>query len=210
MKTDSTAPGAIRSHCFVRPPREDGIVLPMALIMLVIVSFAGLIAARNSASFEQFSNNMRTSQVARTSAEDALRRCERFARDETDNGGTTYPTETGKIIATEVTADTETAIRAGAWNTKANWGSSGANLITVTPGYDSGNNVQGQAKFKTASYPTCIIQAMVNGRYLITARGLSNDAEVNSGGVLTAGTEVWLQSILTPSTPVLSASKGVE
>lgn len=208
MKTDSTGPGAILSHRFAPPSREAGIVLPMALIMLVIISFAGLIAARNSASFEQFSNNMKTSQVARTSAEDALRRCERFARDQTDNGGTTYPTETGKIIATEVTADTETAIRAGVWNTKASWGSPGLNLITVTPAFDT--NVQGQAKLKTANYPTCIIQAMVNSRYLITARGLSNDAVVSSGGVLTAGTEVWLQSILTPSTPVLSAGKGVE
>ncbi|MGM9428373.1 pilus assembly PilX family protein [Hydrogenophaga sp. MI9] len=208
MNNESTGPGAAPS-CRHTPAVERGIVLPMALIMLVIISFAGLIAARNSASFEQFSNNMRTNQVARTSAEDALRRCERFAKDATDNGGTTYPSETGKILATQVSADTEAAIRAGAWNTRANWGSSGANiLITVTPAFDT--NVQGQAKLKPANYPTCIIQAMVNGRYLITARGLSNDAVVSSGGLLTAGTEVWLQSILTPSTPVLSASRGVE
>jgi type IV pilus assembly protein PilX len=180
---------------FHRPNLEKGVVLPIALIMLVIISFAGLLAARNSATFDQFSNNMRTNQVARISAEDALRQCERIARASVEGSGE-FATDVGKIAgANEITADTEAAIRNGLWNTHANWVSGAANLITVTPSY-TGTDVQANARIKNP--PTCIVQTMVNDRFLITARGLSNDAVVNDDtGVLTAGSEVWLQSILT-------------
>lgn len=200
MKTEFRSPG---TRC-VRHS-ERGVVLPMALIMLVIISFAGLMAARNSATFEQFSNNMRTNQVARVSAEDALRRCERIARDRTDNGGTGYPTEAARVVATEITADTVTAIRAGVWNTHANWAAGAANLITLTPTY--GSSVQSDAHLRNS--PTCIIQAMVNGRYLVTSRGLSSDAVVGNNGRLREGAEVWLQSILTPEVPTLCANNGI-
>lgn len=189
-----------------RPGSARGIVLPMALIMLLIISFAGLLAARNSATFEQFSNNMRTNQVARTSAEDALRYCERVAIDAAENGGTSYATDAGKIVSTELTADDETTIRSGAWNTKSNWAASAANLITLTATYNS--NVQSNAELKNS--PSCIIQALVNDRFLVTTRGLSSDATVASDGTLSAGSEVWLQSILTPTVPVLSATGGVD
>ncbi|UJW82204.1 pilus assembly PilX family protein [Hydrogenophaga sp. SL48] len=178
----------------------------MALIMLLIISFAGLLAARNSATFEQFSNNMRTNQVARTSAEDALRYCERVAIDAAENGGSSYATDAGKIVSTELTADDETAIRSGAWNTKSNWATGAANLITLTATYNS--NVQSNAELKNS--PSCIIQALVNDRFLVTTRGLSSDATIASDGTLSAGSEVWLQSILTPTVPVLSATGGVD
>lgn len=185
---------------------ERGVVLPIALIMLVIISFAGLLAARNSATFEQFSNNMRTNQVARVSAEDALRYCERIARASVE-GSAAFGTDVDRVEDTNViSADTEAAISGGLWNTRANWSSTGANLITVTPSY-TGSEAQSNAQLRNA--PTCIIQAMVNDRFLITSRGLSNDAAVDANGLLTAGSEVWLQSILTPVVPTLCANNGV-
>jgi type IV pilus assembly protein PilX len=185
---------------------ERGVVLPIALIMLVIISFAGLLAARNSATFEQFSNNMRTNQVARTSAEDALRYCERIARASVE-GSAAFGTDVDRVEDTNViSADTEAAISGGLWNTRSNWASTGANLITVTPQY-TGSEAQSNAQLRNA--PTCIIQAMVNDRFLITSRGLSNDAAVDANGLLTAGSEVWLQSILTPVVPTLCANNGV-
>lgn len=184
---------------------EQGIVLPMALIMLVIISFAGLLAARNSASFEQFSNNLRTAQVARVSAEDALRRCERFAIDSAENSGATYPTAVARIVTTpEISADDETTMKTGVWNTKSNWVSTSPILITVAP--EHGTTVHADAKLK--NNPTCIIQALVNDRFLITTRGLSSDAQLATDGTLTSGSEVWLQSILTPSIPTLSSPSG--
>ncbi|WP_066261364.1 pilus assembly PilX family protein [Hydrogenophaga flava] len=175
--------------------------------MLVIISFAGLLAARNSATFEQFSNNMRTNQVARTSAEDALRQCERIARASVEDNAA-FAADVGRIEdGTVISADTEEAISDGIWNTRANWAEGAANLITVTPEF--GDDVQSRAQLRNP--PTCIIQAMVNDRFLITARGLSNDAQVDDdSGLLTAGSEVWLQSILTPLVPTLSANGGTQ
>lgn len=192
----------------VRKASERGVVLPIALIMLVIISFAGLLAARNSATFEQFSNNMRTNQVARTSAEDALRICERIARASVEDNAA-FATEVAQIEAdTVISADTEEAIRGGIWNTRSNWAEGAANLITVTPEF--GEDVQ-LTDAQRANSPTCIIQAMVNDRFLITARGLSRDAKVDDdSGLLTAGSEVWLQSILTPVVPTLSSNGGTQ
>ena len=197
-------------RCHKPIPRNDserGVVLPIALIMLVIISFAGLLAARNSATFEQFSNNMRTNQVARTSAEDALRQCERIARASVEDNAA-FAADVGRIEdSTVISADTEEAIREGIWNTRANWAEGAANLITVTPEF--GDDVQSRAQLRNP--PTCIIQAMVNDRFLITARGLSNDAQVDDdSGLLTAGSEVWLQSILTPLVPTLSDKGGAQ
>ncbi len=205
-------PENLTMRCHTPIPKngsERGVVLPIALIMLVIISFAGLLAARNSATFEQFSNNMRTNQVARTSAEDALRQCERIARASVEDNAA-FAAVVGRIEAgTVISADTEEAISDGIWNTRANWAEGAANLITVTPEF--GDDVQSGAQLKEANYPTCIIQAMVNDRFLITARGLSNDAQVDDdSGLLTAGSEVWLQSILTPLVPTLSDKGGAQ
>jgi Tfp pilus assembly protein PilX len=187
--------------------KEKGVVLPIALIMLVIISFAGLLAARNSASYEQFSNNMRTNQVARQSAEAALRYCERVAIDQVENEGVNYAADAGKIVSTTLTSDAN--ISDGEWNKKASWDDAAANLIEVT--LDPGSNVSDAAKSRYATNsPTCIIQPLINDRFLITARGLSNDASVDSDGLLESGSEVWLQSILTSSVPIKSASGGNE
>lgn len=186
-----------------RIPRESGIVLPVALILLVIISFAGLLAARNSATYEQFSNNMRTSQVARQAAEDALRLCERIAIDSVENDGAGYPDVSGKILTTEIASDEATAINTGAWNTLANWSDTGTNLIELTLG--EGAEVQSGVTSRRVK-PGCIIQSMADGRFLITTRGLSNDAVISTGGALTSGSEIWLQSILTPKVPIFSGS----
>lgn len=183
----------------------DGIVLPVALIMLVIISFAGLIAARNSSTYEQFSNNLRTNQFARQNAEAALHHCERVAIGSVDAAATQFPLDAAKIIATPVASSSTADIQAAAWNDKANW-ASGANLITVTLGQSSSV----QAASQTKNNPSCIVQIMSSSRFLITSRGLSNDAVIDANGVLTEGAEVWLQSVLTPGTPTVTAAGGVE
>jgi len=198
-----------RTHRPAPCPRDRGIVLPIALIMLAIISFAGLIAARNSATFEQFSGNMRGNQVSRVSAEEALRYCERVAIDRTDNSGANFAADVGKIVTTPINGDTITLIQTGNWNTIANWRPGAANLISVVPAYDS--SVQTEAKRGTAQQATCIVQSMNQDRYLVTARGLSNDATVSATtGALTSGSEVWLQSILSPTVPILDPNGGIK
>lgn len=192
-------PPALRS----RARRQRGIVLPMALIMLVIISLAGLLAARNSATHEQFSNNMRTTQVARQSAEAALRFCEAVVVDLASNEGAIHGALEGKVVTAELDPAN---ITAGAWNTRANWVSGAANLITYTPEFNSA--VQAEAQVSATNYPTCLIQAMTQGRFLVTSRGLSNDAAVDDNDQLVRGSEIWLQSVLSPSVPTKSASGG--
>lgn len=168
----------------------------MALIMLVIISLAGLMAARNSATYEQFSNNMRTTQVARQSAEAALRYCEGVVIDIVSNDGTTHGKLETKIFASELDPE---KLSTGEWNTKKNWASKAANLITYTPTFNSA--VHDDATVKTAHPPTCLIQPMTDERFLVTARGFSNDATVDEDGLLTRGAEIWLQSVLSPGSP---------
>ena len=181
-----------------RRPRQSGIVLPIALIMLVIISFAGLLAARRSANFEMFSNNMRTNQVARVAAEDALRQCERVAQ-EGSSGANYSKIETTSVIA----ADTDTDIQGGIWNNKDSWKDGAAKLIDNLTGFKD--------VLSGATQHSCVIQLMAGDRYLITARGLSNDAVIDdTTGMLTFGSEVWLQSILTPAVPELDDAGGVK
>ncbi|WP_157085084.1 pilus assembly PilX family protein [Hydrogenophaga palleronii] len=183
--------------------REHGVVLPMALIMLVIISLAGLLAARNAATHEQFSNNMRTTQVARQSAEAALRYCEAVVIDITSDEGVLYGSLESRIVSAELDPDN---LAAGAWNTRSNWASGAANLITYTPTFDS--TVQTEVQVTTANFPTCVIQRMTNDRFLVTSRGLSNDAAVDANNQLTQGSEIWLQSVLSPGVPTASTGGG--
>ncbi|MFO3797328.1 MAG: hypothetical protein ACK8QZ_08605, partial [Anaerolineales bacterium] len=67
--------------------------------------------------------------------------------------------------------------------------------------------VQDEARLKEANFPTCLIQLMTEDRFLITARGLSNDAVIVNNE-LTRGSEIWLQSVLSPSVPTKSISGG--
>lgn len=200
LSRDSTAGPA-----GLRPGRtlEQGVVLPIAMIMLVLFSFVGLLAARNSANYEQFSNNLRTNQVARQAAELALRHCENVVIDLMDNEGKIFTSDSANVLKE---ANKAASIDAGNWNTMTNW--VGANAIQVAPTYSE--NVQSGSKVDTQPKPRCIAQQLGDdGRFLITARGLSLDAAVNStSGKLTQGSEVWLQSIIAPGVPVVSTAGG--
>lgn len=194
------------AHHINKGPRpERGIVLPIALIMLVIISFAGLLAARNSSTYEQFSNNMRTNQVARQASEDALRYCERVAIDMVDNEGADYAADVAKIVDTVIASDSDADIKGANWNTASNW-QLGADLIEVTLDYGADVNADAKTLYDSKK-PGCIIQMMSEDRFLITSRGLSNDAVVEDG-LLTSGSEVWLQSILSPKSPIKSDQPG--
>jgi type IV pilus assembly protein PilX len=185
--------------------RQRGVVLPVALILLVIVSFAGLFAARNSANHEQFSNNLRTTNVARQAAEIGLRFCESVVIDIRDNDGLTHGALAGNIASTEITDGQITDSNVAVWASLANWSGGSANLITAPLTYDT--EVKTEAQLVNA--PTCIAQLMTEDRVLVTARGLSNDAQIDGGsGRLVQGSEIWLQSILTPGAPLASAQGG--
>lgn len=184
---------------------QQGVVLPVALILLVIVSFAGLFAARNSATHEQFSNNLRTMNVARQAAELGLRYCEAVVIDKVGNDGATFALDAAKVVEPDPPTPSPEDGTA-AWRTAANWSSASPNLIEVPVSYTSGVKEAAELEFA----PTCIAELMVDERYIVTARGLSNDAELDADGKLTRGSEIWLQSILTPGAPLASSTGGTQ
>ena len=187
----SPYPSHLRAH-----HREKGIVLPVALIMLLVLTFAGLMAARKSSTYEQVSNNLRTNQVARQAAERGLRYCEKAVIEQVTGETTAFGTVIkDKVFTAELADDQASTLEGGEWNTISNWAKDATNLVEIDDADDKS--------------PTCIIQAMSSNRYLITARGLSGDA-VTDAGELTSGSEVWLQSILTPLGSIADANGGVD
>jgi type IV pilus assembly protein PilX len=173
--------------------RQQGVVLPIALIMLVILTLAGLLAARNASVTEQISNNLRTTNVAQQAAEAGLRYCEAVVIDKVDNAGKTYTTEVAKIVTSPLlTSATDTAN--AKWYIKANWTLANNQIdLPITAYKDAGTTVKSTSLLTTA--PACIIQALSplsSNFYLITAKGTSN-----------TGSTVWLQSLISPGAPAV-------
>ena len=174
---------------------QDGVVLPIALIMLVILTIAGLLAARNASVTEQVSNNLRTANVAQQAAESGLRYCEAVTIDKVDNAGKLYTADVAKIETTlELASATDVSTNAK-WKTLTNW-SNAANYIAVPITFyqAGGTDVKATSKLNTA--PACMIQVLspkASNIYLITAKGTSN-----------SGSTVYLQSLLSPGSPTVN------
>jgi type IV pilus assembly protein PilX len=128
--------------------------------------------------------------------------------DSAEEGSVFATADKNKIQTTEIASEAVADLQNGVWNTMASWVDA-AKAIEVTPNF--GDDVSDDAKAKqNAKKPLCIVQRMVGDRFVVTARGLSADADVDdTTGALASGTEVWLQSILTPRIPLVGANKGV-
>lgn len=195
---------AVQMHPSPATPRsigaiERGLALPVVLVMLIVLAFAGLLAARRSATVQDISNNHRMGQVALLAAQTALRYCESVVIDTVEGSGHHKAAVRTRVVETPMlaTADEDGAV----WKTLANWAPGADQLIDVPRQAEDAS-----AALMNAATPTCMAQAMTGGRYLVTARGLSASARVDDNGRLAgnAGSEVWLQAILSPDTPVRS------
>lgn len=203
MRTESRNPTSglrVRAHA-VPCRRQAGAVLPVALVLLVVMTIAGLVSAKRAATHDMIAHNLRANEVAQMSAESALRHCEAVVIDMVDNGGTTYAADVGRVSTTEIAnPETPNAL----WLQPASWADSSANRIVAPLSF----NASVRADSQGVPPPQCIAQALTSRRYLITARGLSADATFDANGQLVSGSEVWLQSILTPEIPTQSAGGG--
>jgi type IV pilus assembly protein PilX len=175
-----------------RRDSQRGIVLPMTLILLLIMITMGSMTARNAATSVQISNNYRTNSVAFQAAEIGLRYCEAVAANVYEESGSGFPGDKSKVPTTASSTN---------WNSLSNWTSTN-NVISVPASvYKAAQDgVQSDIQLKHA--PTCIIDRVASSnssRFLITARGRSNDSTIDStSSRLTSGSEVWLQSTLMP------------
>lgn len=172
--------------------QQRGIVLPMALVLLVVISIIGVMVISNSTSSEKTMQGLRSNTMAQQSAEIALRYCEDLTMEQVDAPATElYPlAQKNKISAAVVTSqDDNTAL----WRTAANWADGAGNRIDI-PSNAFQKSVSGDLKVA----PMCIVQRLGTQSFLVTARGFANDTQFDANKTVTTGAEVWLQSVLTP------------
>jgi type IV pilus assembly protein PilX len=176
------------------PRRQQGVVLIIAMVMLVIISLLASMSIRNALSSESVSGNVRTTELANQAAETALRVCE-------------------SAISANVLA--ATALPAGLtpldyadpprFKDMATWWDKSPRPAGIYEIPSDKVNTGGT----TATFvrmPECMVEKVRvvntgnNGlsttrTYMITARGFGPDVKVNAAG-RPEGTEVFLQSVL--------------
>jgi len=150
-----------------RLARQNGVVLPLALVMLVMVTLIAVVALRGVTTEERISANLRSSSVAFEQSELALRYCEQIVL----AGG--QPLSDARIDSTSTTGQ--------AWRNAASWASTFA-LLQKPPAAQY-LNVQ-----RPVAQPLCLIEAVRapldvtvastrvdNSAYTVTARGFGDN-----------------------------------
>lgn len=168
--------------------KQDGVVLIIALIMLVVVSMLATLSIRNATSSEAVSGAVRTTQLASQAAETALRICE----------DTLYAVQKGTLAAP---ADWSVAVYDASlhYTDLTKWDSASADIYVIP--LASVNT--GTATFKRG--PECMVENMrvakttapyfsISTTYIITARGFGPEVSADAARGRPDGTEVWLQS----------------
>ena len=179
-----TAPSSSRTS-------EQGTVLIIALMVLMVLSLITATSIRATSSTELSSNNTRTQALAMQAAEAALRACESGVLN-TMNLSTT----TVNITPTAAPVGTATYT----YESLANWDGSGTGANVVILNLSLINNTSGGLTALYKRPPECMAQYMQTGstqRTIITARGFGPEVpDVTSARLAPAGSEVWLQSTL--------------
>jgi type IV pilus assembly protein PilX len=161
---------------------QQGVVLIVALIMLMILSVLASISIRGASSTEQVANQSRQQALARQTAETALRFCEQQVQLYAANPATGFAPE-----AAPVGAGTPYS-----WATMANWDAAtpvaSLKTVTVTSSGDAGT------KLYFTRQPECMSQYLTPADtkvFVTTARGFGPEVAAKDGST-PQGTEVWL------------------
>lgn len=187
MKTNSLThkpPKPVYAGLSRRPKAQQGVVLVVALIMLIVISLLAAVGTRNAASSETVSGNIRTTELATQSAEIALRYCETAVQQIVSGTGTLASLPTVSMPASPPN-----------WQDMDNWDGAGAATATFVIPASSVNTSTATVAFKRS--PECQVERMTVGTsttrtFVITARGFG--PEVAAGTGRPQGSEVWLQS----------------
>jgi type IV pilus assembly protein PilX len=175
-----------------RPAR--GVSLIVVMVMLVVIGLMSATAIRGANSGEQATNNIRMQNLAQQYAEAALKYCEAELVKKDDERIASLAE--AKIVPTSPTA---TAQGPWAWNDAQAWtGSSGAGQSRTTVPEASIHSTD--SSFTPTKLPECVVERLALGDgsrpYAITARGFSPDYVADGSGRTTAGSVVWMQSII--------------
>ena len=184
------------------PARENGVVLVVVLVMLVVLGLAAASTMRNVSGSELVAQGARNHSSASQYAMAALMYCERQARD----------TPATAIMAPPAAADA--AGNVTLWERSATWFAAAGtqpNLVpesaikptdaTLTSGIVLPPRPQCIAECvslpaPTAGYAPSTRCNGANEAVYVTARGFSGDFTADTNGHTTTGSAVWVQSIL--------------
>jgi type IV pilus assembly protein PilX len=188
-----------------RKTEQNGIVLVLALIMLVVISLLTALAVRNATSSEAVNSNVRQTQLASQAAETALRYCEDAVINLVAAGTATFnftsPPSSASFTLdatyiTDMAAGTPTSMVAANWDT-----TTAAYKILVVP-TASVNRTGITSTFNRP--PECMVDrlspstsATYSKNFTITARGFGPEvAAADASRNRPVGSEVWMQSSL--------------
>lgn len=178
--------------------KQNGVVLIMTMVVLVMVTGLSVFALKRSILGERISKNMRSQSFAQQMAEGALHYCE-----------DAVATNKNVISGNDFTINrlTETLASGGMprmWIKKSNWITSGsgktANIISASEVVlqDASSVPDPLCMVEEFALPIMSQDVTAGQPFLVTAIGYTSDYRVNSTGVPTSGAEVWLQSIVRP------------
>ena len=194
----SSLHGLQRTCAAISSGRQQGVVLIIALILLVVISLMAITSMRNAGSAESVAGNVRTTELATQAAEIALRHCESSAIQLATN---TASSETA-FYSTDFPISSIAPISSALWQSTATWDSSSSNTATYVLATAT-FAVGGTTTYKRP--PECMVELMSGSMptgtasvtpsaFVITARGFG--PEVAAGSGRPQGSEVWLQSTI--------------
>ena len=197
------------SRCW-RRSTQSGVSLIIVLIMLGVIALMSAATLRNASSNERVSNNFRMQVLAQQYAEAALRYCETQL---------TLADALRVVTLREANLPVSSGSALPAWRQRASWtgtgspSEEGASRTSVPEAFVASST----SAFKPGQRPDCVVekQAVDGGIvYAITARGFSPDYKADARGFTTAGSVLWLQTLVAiqrsvvadpPAEPNLSA-----
>lgn len=160
--------------------RQRGVTLIVALVMLVVIGLTSAAVMRSALGTDTVANNTRVQLLAMQAAQIGLRYCEAEVVKPTPSI-TVYPAS---------------AAGSERWRSFANWQGSAVIATTVPQSQMASGNTPGT--MVPSTLPQCLAEKhpTLTSTYIVTARGFSADY-AQTGGYTTAGSVVWLQSIMT-------------
>ncbi|MCY7319311.1 MAG: hypothetical protein LH617_11400 [Ramlibacter sp.] len=183
---------ACRGHKRSPASSQQGVVLIIALVMLVVISLLTTLSIRSATSTEKVSGNVRTTELASQAAEIALRYCEEAVVQ--INSGTVTMAVTPALLANQPNPR---------WKDTANWDVAPSDAFVIPS--NSVNGASTTATFRRP--PECMVERMpivsptgvisTTSTYVITARGFGPEvAAADPARSRPSGSEVWMQSTI--------------
>lgn len=187
---------------FNKNNNQNGVVLIIGLILLMVLSMISMFTIRQATSLTQVSNNARTQTTAMQAAEIALKTCETRVANFLSGGNPLITPRAAPAVGTPQMWEPSAITRQ-----MVNWDGQGS-LVSFPAVPPAGNFtlILGPNDVGTMlrRFPECMVEfkAGTTNIVIITARGFGPEvAAVDQMRSAPVGSEVWLQSNLTLVTP---------